>query len=332
MSKRALFGIAFIAAAVVIFAGTLHLRTEMWSRIDAADLVARALTQEHNAKLSYIAQVRTVTGYSGESVETRATVLHQGDIERIEYAGPRGRSVWSMTEGDRSYTYVPARHTALVTEASRLLSTKDRVALLLRNFTATCVGAENVAGRYTYVIDLSSRYDGRPSKKLWIDPEHFTVLRAQDFSASRELRGTMEMDRVVFGAKIDPKTFSDAPRTQMLCKSGYSKALFAGLGFEVNLPKYLPRGYWIEGYHLLNSTCGCQHHSAQLTYTDGLNVISVFQTPRMVCCKSCNMGNKCDDQNCGIATMGQVKRADKTIVVVGDLLPEEINKIAESVR
>jgi hypothetical protein len=49
------------------------------------------------------------------------------------------------------------------------------------------------------------------------------------------------------------------------------------------------------------------------------------------CCKTMS-GGKCDDQNCGIATQGQFVRGDRTIVVVGDLLPKDVRKIAESVR
>lgn len=80
--------------------------------------------------------------------------------------------------------------------------------------------------------------------------------------------------------------------------------------------------------------CACGHHAAQLSYTDGLNTISVFQTPNVQCKEtSCTMdGGKCVMRESQIARLGQVQRDGKTVVVVADILPEQIRKIAESVR
>lgn len=330
MSMRKWLPIALILVLAAA-AGALHIRAASWARIDAADLVTRAYLQQ--GQPDYIARVTTLTGYEAKP-ETHATVSHQGKAEKIEYSPASGRSAWSMTLNGKSYTYMPKTNRLLVAETSRLLSDKDRTALLLANYDASCVGMNEIAGRKAYIVELSPRHESRPAKKLWIDQENFVILRTEDYSASGDRRGLTEMNRVGFGAKIDPKTFvlpsAKSVEFVMVCKSGESADIFRGLGFTVFAPTYVPSGYKLEGYHLLNSTCGCSHHSAQLTYTDGLNVISVFQTPRMTCCKDCKMA-KCDDQNCGIATMGQVTRGDKTIVVVGDLLPKELNRIAESV-
>ncbi|MCL4552358.1 MAG: hypothetical protein M1305_02215, partial [Candidatus Marsarchaeota archaeon] len=124
-----------------------------------------------------------------------------------------------------------------------------------------------------------------------------------------------------------------------VCRSAKSMDLFKALGFPVRVPKYVPAGYEIEGYHLFNSQCNCNHRSAQVTYTDGLNVISIFQTPNMISCKdgTCNKANcgnskGCAVSNCDVARTGLIAISDRTIVVVGDLLPEDVKRIAESVR
>jgi negative regulator of sigma E activity len=332
MSLRKWLPIALILILAAA-AGALHLRAASWARIDAADLVSRAYLQQ--GQPSYIAHVTTLTGYEGKPIETHATVFHQGKVEKIEYSGASGRTAWLMTMDGKSYTYLPKGNRLLVSEMSRLLSDKDRTKLLLANYDAKCVGMNSIAGREAYIIELSPRHEARPAKKLWIDRENFAILRTEDYSASGDRHGLTQMNQVSFGAKIAPRTFVLPPARSvdfvMVCKSGVSADMFRDLGFAVSAPSYLPAGYELEGYHLLYSTCGCAHHSAQLTYTDGLNVISVFESPKMACCKSCKMA-KCDDQNCGAATMGEVTRGDKTIVVVGDLLPSDLNKIAESVK
>ena len=76
--------------------------------------------------------------------------------------------------------------------------------------------------------------------------------------------------------------------------------------------------------------------AAQITYTDGLNVISIFESPLMgSCCAACRMSGAsrecCTVGGCEMAQAGSIRRGNKTVVVVGDLLPSQIKKIAESV-
>lgn len=325
MSKRTWAAIALILVAVAVAGGFLYQRAAALARVDANQLVCQAMTRAGDG--SYIAQVTTVTSDGSKT----ATVFRQGKTEKIEYPG---KSAWSMTTNGKSYTYLPKCNQLLVSEASSLLSDKDRTALLLANYRAKCVGMGAIAGRSAYVIALTSRHSSRPAKKLWIDGENYTILRTEDYSASGQLRGRTEMDHISFGARINPTTFAlptgKSVEPVTICQSCASSE-FKGLGFTVAAPRYLPAGYKPEGCHMLHSTCGCGHVSAQFTYTDGLNVISVFETPRTACCKDCGM-TKCDDQNCGIVTLGQVTRGDKTVVVVGDLLPKDLRKIAESVQ
>lgn len=314
-------------AALAVVGGMLHIRGGALVHVDANRLVSEALSRENAG--SYRARVTTLTGDGSRT----ATVLHQGRTEKIEYPGARGRSAWSMTVSGKSYTYLPKGNQLLTSEAGSLLSERERTQLLLANYNAKCVGTDRIAGRDTYAVELTSNRGARPSKKLWIDRENRTILRTDDYSASGQLRGRTETKRIDFGAKIEAREFAlpsgNAARPITICESCKPDGL-KRLKFTATMPQYLPSGYKLEGNHLLHSTCGCSHISAQFTYTDGLNVISVFETPAMVSC-SCCKDMKCDDQNCGIATLGQVKRGDKTVVVVGDLLPEDLRKIAESV-
>ncbi|MHB9036409.1 MAG: sigma-E factor regulatory protein RseB domain-containing protein [Armatimonadota bacterium] len=333
--------IVLILAVLVIAAGMIYSRVVLKSSANVDKLVARALS--HETHTDYVAQVVTTTNYNGKTIKARATVFHQGATEKVEYASPAGRPVWSMTRDGKSYTYLPKENKLLVSENSRLLSEASRSALLLRNYRAVSHGTDRVAGRDAYVVNISSRHNGRPSKKLWIDKQHLTILKSIDYSSVGEKRGSTEMKSIRYNADIRPDSFAmptdSSVNTVMVCKSGNSMDLFKTVGIPIRLPNYLPVGYKIEGYHLFNSQCNCDHRSAQLTYTDGLNVVSVFQSPKMTCCTDgkCNMAGCGSDKgcavaNCDVAKTGMITRNDRIIVVVGDMLPEDVKRIAESVK
>jgi negative regulator of sigma E activity len=304
-------------------------------------LVARALSR--SSDVDYVAQTITTTDYNGKAIKAQATVFHQGGNEKVEYVNTDGKIIWSMIKGDNSYTFLSNEKKLLISETSRLLSNADRNVLLAKNYRLESDGTDRIAGRDAYVVRLLSRYDGRPSKKLWIDKQHLNILKSVDYSASGKERGRTETKKISYKTKIHPNTF-DIPvgrsiKTATVCKSGHSMDLFSEIGFPVNSPGYLPAGYKLEGYHLFYSQCNCHHCSAQLTYTDGLNVISIFQSPKITCCtdKSCSMANCGNDKgcavsDCNIARTGQITKEEKVIVVVGDLLPNDVKKIAESVE
>ena len=221
----------------------------------------------------------------------------------------------------------------------QLLADKQRVRLLLENYRARIEGGETVAGRAAYVVSLSPRRASGPSKRLWIDAERYTVLKSVDYSASGKPRAEMEVASVSYNAEIDRTRF-ELPEDDGLERVDVTaprdrRQLSQELGISVQEPSYVPKGFVIEGSYLFNCPCGCNHRSAQLTYTDGLNTISVFQTPAGVTCSStaCRQsGHDCIIQESEMARLGQINRADKSVAVVADLLPDEVRKIAESVQ
>ncbi len=330
--------IAIFVVAILALVGVFCARKASKVRVDVNRLVVNALFNDDHGE--YIAQVSTETLYNGTSVKTSATVFHCGKVEKIESTGSSGSTIWSMTQNGNSYTYLPDGNKLLVSEPSRLISEKERAELLLRNYRAECLGMDEAASRSAYVVRLSPIYRGNPSKKLWIDAKNYTILQSVDYSADGQQRGSTMVEKIDFNVKVDLRKFILPSRKSVefvrVCRSGDTMNLFKDLGFSVGTPHYVPSGYKLEGYHLFNCQCRCGHHAAQLTYTDGLNVISVFQTPTMKSCPGCKMSvseknDKCVGASCGMAMTGQVARRDKSIIVVGDLLPEDIRKIAQSV-
>lgn len=323
--------------AIAAIAGAVSYMRGMASPpVDVDRLVANALNNEKTG--DYVARVRTSVIYCGRAITTEAVVLHDGDREKIENPGQDGRGAWAMTDGSRRYTFLPKDRVLLVSEQSGV----GKANLLLLNYKPEYAGMDKVAGRRVYVVDLVPRREGRPSKKLWIDREHYTILRSVDYSASGDERGGMETIKIAYNAKVDPGAFRLPPSSDVrrieACVSSSPASLNGKLGFKVVAPGYIPSGYRLEGYYLYNCQCRCNHSSAQLTYTDGLNVISVFETSAKVACAngSCSMGaqrsGKCAVEGCEMARAGRILRGDKMVVVVGDLPAEEIRRMAESTK
>lgn len=323
MKRLALKGFGlFVVAAIAAVAVYIHAGPP---RVDATWLAVRALSRE--SSVDYTARVVSVLDYSGKRIRTLATVFHTRREERIEYRASGDQPAYSVTRGAKSYTLIPGQKKLLISEASRLLSPKESARLLARNFRAECVGIGKVAGRKAFIVDLVPRGRSHPAKKLWIDQRYFTILRSTDYSSSGALRGRFRIIRISYGAKISPAEFelppSSAVKRVTLCRSADSAGLFKSVGFPVNRPKFVPVGYRLEGYHLFNCQCGCGGVSALFTYTDGLNVVSVFENPlRMRCCVYCS----------GIASTAEVTRKNKSVVVVGDLPANDLGRMAESVN
>lgn len=332
---------ALVLVVLAVLAGGFYAGGRSAPEIDPTQLAASALARTDAA--TYVAEVVTVTRHEGKLLTARARVYRRGASERIEYSEEPGAGVWSITRDGRSYTFLPAEDRLLISETDHLLSTSDREKLLLSNYRAVYSGAESVAGREAHVVDLTPRRSGRPRKRLWIDARRQTVLRSVDYSSGGDRRGSMRVARIRYDAPVPDKMFT-VPRNARVqrvnvCASVRRGDLAKVLGFGVSLPGYVPKGYVLEGVHLFTSQCNCRHKAAQLNYTDGLNVISIFQAPRMTNCdpEVCNMrddddGSGCRMGGCEMARMGQVSRGNKVVVVVGDLLSGDIKRIAESVR
>lgn len=333
---KAVLILGTIAAATVMLCLRIPGRTVNVDRI-----ITEALMRD--GKTNYTALVETEITYMGKKLRAKARILHSGPNEKIVHLGPGRESAWSITRENTTYTYLPKDKVLLISNSNRSEANWERIRLLLNNYRVACIGEESVAGHKTYVMEIRSRRFGTTSKKLWIDKRHHTLLRSVDYSATGKKRSSMNTIRISYGARIEPAEFyipSDPSIKRLIaCTPAGPAYLSRTLKISVRSPRYVPKGYVSEGHYLYNSHCNCNHRSAQLTYTDGLNTLSVFETPINQPCRGtkCNMqlGNsghtECELQGCEAAKTGQIRRGNKIITVVGDITSDEIRRIVESV-
>lgn len=168
----------------------------------------------------------------------------------------------------------------------------DKEVLLLKNYSASLKGEENVAGRSSYVIEVASNFRGRPRKVLWIDKQNFTILSSNTYTPDGSLKISVLFKEVDFGDEPSkdsftiPAGFKVVDVEQKDRQSESAKELSDKIGLQVKLPEKLPDGFVLDGFFSYHCNCGVE--MAHIRYFDGLAGISIFEGPKD--CPKCREG------------------------------------------
>ncbi len=159
--------------------------------------------------------------------------------------------------------------------------TRPLVALLGKHYVAVYGGAGTAAGRAATVVDLY-RFDGSLAARYWLDKQTTVPLRRDLFDNVDQLISQDSFTSVKFGAlaapqfagagtvkawaqpAADPGWVTVAPASRLLSS-------LAGQGWQV--PGSLPGGLPLYAAASADTASG---EVADLEYSDGLNVVSLF--------------------------------------------------------
>jgi outer membrane lipoprotein-sorting protein len=230
-----------------------------------------------SSRLALAGRARTMTAEDGHSLEAEAAVTAAHGKLRFEYRLEDRH--WSVIDDGKSLIHLlPRRQVALVYDRPGLAV--DR-ALAERNYEARVVGDSSVAGRSARTIEISPKGGGRPVLRLWLDNETGFALRRERYNVEGRLTSRTEYTQVEFGPVIAPDVFTVPAGWETIraeeTESGLStEQLSARLGFQVRPPAHLPAGYVLVGGY--EKQWGRWHmRAAELRYTDGLRILSIFQ-------------------------------------------------------
>ncbi len=200
-----------------------------------------------------------------------------------------------------------------------------------------------VAGRRTRLVELTSRSDARLSRRLWIDSYYGVVLRSQSFGPDGspvsetvfvKFRRIYREPKTLFkfklprGVTVVGRMDHDPAELERARKSA---------GFEPKTPSWLPSGYVFEGLKVLPYSGKKIIH---YRYTDGTDVLSLFQCPSRV---RLDFGNKAREKvrlasGKGFISWtkeGQVlgwKAGGSRLVLVGSPALSALKRVAESIQ
>jgi negative regulator of sigma E activity len=168
----------------------------------------------------------------------------------------------------------------------------DDARLLLRNYNVRVLDGDPVAGRNTYLVEVKPKSVGRPSMQLWMDAETAIALKMEKYDTQRFLREFFTYSEISFNPDIDEAVFRDQGTNPDRSNPGKMRdreeiwnhrqgeldldEVRKETGLNVMLPGQTPNGFILQSVQLVVMRMWKNVH---LVYTDGLAIISVFQSP-----------------------------------------------------
>jgi negative regulator of sigma E activity len=157
---------------------------------------------------------------------------------------------------------------------------------LLSNYELLSSTSENVAGRPTWRLTMKPKMDGKSWVTLWIDQDTKVVLRNRRYLPHRRFASVAQFLSFEPRKKLDPALFEiDESSSGATEARGLSPGFLTldelnkATGDQTRLPEKLPGGFVFESADVFPVGKSKVRHAR---YTDGLTVISLFQTDRPV--------------------------------------------------
>lgn len=307
MSRR---GRALLAGAALLLAGGMA-----WAAATGEQLLRGSQQAErvHDYRGS-----RTTRMFFPRTTLTAVThVIHRHPATtRIEYSSPAslagtvvlqvGSDRWRRSPHDRGWQRVSGPPEL------------EMLDLLVRNYDLDLGPASTVANRNCWLLLVSPKHEGNPSRRLWVDRATGLVLRSELLNWKQDSISVSAFQEV----EIDP----DLSRELALLTPPAppsSPPLRAPLAFKPTYPRHLPPGYTFAGTEVM--TMG-KYSAAHLRYSDGLNSISVFQAPADAFAQQMPLATV-ELQFTQVVTW---RRGDLAYAIVGDINPAELQRMAGS--
>ena len=158
--------------------------------------------------------------------------------------------------------------------------------LLLRNYTVDVAEGEPIAGQKTYLLLINPKVVSRPKKKVWLDAQHYIILRMEDYDIAGKLNSlsvytTIDYDSASVAQQLkryqeeqsqkeqgrDP----NRPRPYQSEETSFAEAE-KQFGAKLPQPSHLPTGFQLQSISVMTFR-GKRIH---FRYTDGLTVLSLF--------------------------------------------------------
>jgi outer membrane lipoprotein-sorting protein len=215
--------------------------------------------------------------------------------------------------------------------------------LLEENYEASVSTGEPVAKRQTWLLELRSREEGKTTRRLWVDRKSGVVLRDQAFGLDGALSSETRFEEVHYPRKPKDSWFTFSPPSGVTIVKRVEPDYMAlgeaksASGLDPKTPVWLPSGYVFESLNVLPRG---GKNIIHYRYSDGINVLSLFQCPPRVALDFGAKGGERVLLAQGHGTLaatpeGRVlgwSAGDSKFVLVGPVAPETLKRIAESIR
>lgn len=229
--------------------------------------------------------VKTIAVWAGTVRASEVRVFHRApDRTRLEYSVVGDQPARIVVIAGRTQDeYVPARRRFI----RRIASGPEEGGLLrslpqiLANYDVRLGPAEFVAGRPAQVIELESKFPGRPTVRLWIDRETRLILRFERLAPGGALQEAWAFLALQVNPPLAPDLFVLVPPPDVRVETRHTHQWLTvadvakEVGFAPRLPAYLPPGYQLLRVRIF-AIRGTP--TAALAFSDGVSTVTLFES------------------------------------------------------
>lgn len=242
-------------------------------------LAAPALIDYEGTKV-----ISAVRGARAETVTILEAYKRLGRL-RLEFLSPEsvsGRLI--VDDGVETLQYEPSLH--VVIRGPSFVQGKaspERAEDILRRYSVSVLGREDVIGRDTVVLGLAPGRGGS-NRRLWVDQATGVVLRTEERDAGGEIIYVSYFSRISYSLNLPTALFTfrqpAGARVLSFYVSGERIATADELrrraGGSFAIPSQVLTSYIFREGRLARHAA---MEAAAATYSDGVGVVTIFQTP-----------------------------------------------------
>ncbi len=352
MPSPARRGIAILAICVLGWGLFGPVSGPVWGQEGAGAAPLAWLRSAANAprRVSYQG-TKTVTVWAGTVQASQVRVYHQApDQTRLEYlaAGNQPERIVVIT-GRAETDFIPStnqfvRRQAPAADEAGL--TRQVLPQILENYHIQFEGAETVAGRPTRIIDVRSKFPGRPHLRIWVDTQSRLILRFERYGPAGALREASAFLSIQLNPALSPDLFmvTPPPGAQVETRPPGGPGGGGGgrltmeqiarrVGFVPQLPAYLPSGYRLAGSRV-STIRGAP--TAAFAFTDGISTLTLFESRGAIAPPASGRRVRVGSSDGtvvprGVATLLHWNSGGISFTLVGDVSQDELVRVGASV-
>ena len=303
-----------------------------------ADPAAQALLQhmlEAENSLALSGDQITTIAQNGLDISSEQMVQRNGArAMRLDYVRPPRLAGEQIIDNGRFYCHlIPSRDT-LELSPSRIRILRVRVPQIIDQIrTGRLIvqgaGQDIVAGHACVIVGVAARSASPvPWRRFWIDPTNGAQLRIEQYDATGQLQSASYFTQVTYTPTFDKAAFRLPHSGSKVVTRGFGTPSLtldqvrqqAGAAWPA--PAYLPEGFHFQAGSVSNLR---NRRVVELRYVNGVNVLSVFQTPDL----SGKGPSKQEHPRSGVLFGRQ---AGMKVVIIGNVPDGEMEKVLMSLR
>ena len=284
----------FLVIAVLLLSFPVYVTAEIPGAEEIFEkLMQSSRTVDFQGRLTLVAQIPR-----GNPVCEARVIRKAPDKQRIEFTWPSEmRGTGMVINGEQRWSIRDNRERGgrpfLAPPPNRMMDDfpLKNIQRLLRNYDIRVLDGGSIADRSTYLLEIDPKIAGKPSRKIWVDAEMSVILKVEHYDSQKRLRGFYSYSNIDFAPEIDEAVFrrerrtgnEKSPRPERGRKELWSAnqgkpdlgKIRKAVRLDVIIPDQLPAGFALQSIQALSFG---ERRNVHLRYTDGLAVISVFQS------------------------------------------------------